>query len=102
MAKEPTDDEIQAAAATIESIADMKKAVQRLQKALEVDMFYGSPGHQAQEKLKSFLGKLGIKSARRAIGGLAFGGALKMEDLEATMKQVEFNVEKLKLWKNPK
>lgn len=74
----------------------MDDAVKDLMKSLEAGMYYGYP-HQ-QHGLRTLLGKLKIKSAMTtSLYGV--GGALQVEDLEATLEQVTFDDGKLKLWK---
>ena len=63
---------------------------------LEKAMFQPQYTKQAWA-LRELLSKLGIKSAKN--NGLVYGGVLQVESLEATLKNVTFNSNHLKLWK---
>jgi hypothetical protein len=77
---------------------DIKKGIEALQKALEVEMFYGGDTARVTFKLKRFLATLGIKSARE--GSLTFGAPLAMESLEATLRSITFEEDQIKFWKD--
>ena len=69
------------------------ESVKQLSKALEVEMFYGTP--RAEEKLCALLSKLGIKSADSF-------SMFKFEGLDAILGSVTFDMATLKLWKDIK
>lgn len=75
--------------------ADIDKAIKELTAALEAGMYSTAP--TPTTKLLDVLAKLGVKSARRS--PLTVGGALQMEGLSATLKNITFDDSKLKLWK---
>jgi hypothetical protein len=77
---------------------DIKKGVEALQKALEVEMYYGGEPARVTFKLKRLLASLGIKSARE--GALTFGAPLVMESLEATLRSITFEEDQIKFWKD--
>lgn len=92
-------DMIQDAVST-HSIEDLASgsATKALIDALEAGMYWGCPKHEVG--VRRVLGRLGIKSAE-VNDGLIGGKALKMESLEATLKNVTFDDASLKLWKKP-
>jgi hypothetical protein len=76
--------------------------VKELMKALEADMYYG-PDHAVKFKLRSFLSKMGIKSARYSKdSSLAYGAPLIIESLEATLRSITFEEKQIKYWKDKK
>ena len=74
-------------------------ATKYLLESLERDLFLGLD-YKHKNNLHSLLGKLGIKSARVRGPSLFGGGPLKIESLEATLKQVSFDAKHLSLWKS--
>lgn len=78
---------------------ETKKALDALLKALEVGMYDTPADIKVSNQLKDFLRKLGIKSAKTSA---TYGGALKIEGLDAILKSVSFDDTKLKLWSDTK
>ena len=76
---------------------ETKKALDALLKALEVGMYDTPAEIKVSNQLKEFLRKLGIKSAKTSA---TYGGALKIEGLDAILKQATFEDKNLKLWKD--
>ena len=78
----------------------VRDGVKELMKALEADMYYG-PDHVVKFKLRGFLSKLGIKSARNQKDSvLAYGGPLIVESLEKTLRSITFEDKQIKFWKD--
>jgi len=77
---------------------DIYDAMRHLQASMEVDMFYGNKDTYAKSKLARLLGKLGIKSAREWNQRYGSPGPLHMESLDATMKNITFDMKDLKQW----
>jgi hypothetical protein len=73
-------------------------AVDALAKALEAGMYAPCPTHEVG--VRKLLEKFKIKSAWDGTAG--WGGPLKVEGLDAILKNVTFSDDKLKLWKDIK
>ena len=78
---------------------DTQKEIKALLKALEAGMYETPKEILVANQLKDFLSKLGIKSAKRE-HALTYGGALKIEGLDAILKSVTFEDKGIKLWKD--
>lgn len=74
---------------------ETKKALDSLLKALEAGMYDTPAEIKVANSLKSFLSKLGIKSAKV---DAFYGGALKIESIESILKNVTFDDTALKNW----
>jgi hypothetical protein len=75
----------------------IQDATRYLCESLEKAMFAPQYTKQAWD-LKELLSKLSIKSAKN--NGLVYGGIVRAESLEATLRSITFEEDQIKFWKD--